>query len=233
MRSHENTIIRMQDRVKELIEDFGQYVDTFDQAKLFTGPSLYFHFKTMDLLHQHSSATLALKDDTFIESLYATLTAWGMHRMGPGNTKLVEFKELKDSFMKQSDRIQKVESFHIWKIEKQNIYQIIPLIWDIISNLQVGVGKTKIVAGSKALHHLLPDLVPPIDREYTIRFFLHNTTLSQGDEKAFRDIYPYFHEIAISCQDEISSRLGKGMNTSVTKVIDNAIVGYGLKHLKK
>lgn len=31
------------------------------------------------------------------------------------------------------------------------------------------------MAGSKTLHHLLPDLVPPIDREYTRPFFgLHN-----------------------------------------------------------
>jgi hypothetical protein len=28
------------------------------------------------------------------------------------------------------------------------------------------VARTQIVAGSKMLHHFLPDLIPPIDRQY-------------------------------------------------------------------
>ena len=56
---------------------------------------------------------------------------------------------------------------------------------------------------------------------------------TQGDERAFREMYPCFHRIALSRKDEIEQWIGVGMNTSLTKVIDNAIVGYGLKHLKK
>jgi hypothetical protein len=92
--------------------------------------------------------------------------------------------------------------------------------------------KKKIVAGSKALHHVLPELVPPIDREYTLRFFFHTTNLPHREELAFRTVYPCFWKIATSCRKEIECRLGRGMNTSITKVIDNAVVGYGLRHLK-
>jgi len=233
MGRHANTLRRMQNRVTRLVKGFGHYVDVFDQAELFTGPSLYFHFKTLDLLRHYASATQALEDDEFFESMYATLTAWGMHRMGSGGAKLVELPELKESFRQQAEQIRQVEDLHIWEIEKQDILKITRLLWDIIHGLRVGIGRTKIVAGSKALHHLLPDLVPPIDRQYTIRFFYHHTTLNQGDEKAFNEIYPYHYKIAVSCREEIRSRLGFGMNTSATKVIDNAIVGYGLEHLKK
>jgi hypothetical protein len=226
------TLQRMQGRVDELVEGFGHYVDVFDEKDPFTGPSLYFHFKTLNLLRRHASATQALEDCEFFESMYATLTAWGMHKMGPRGAKLVELPKLIGSFRQQADQIRWVESLCIWEIETQDVPEIARLLWDIISRLQVGVGKTKIVAGSKALHHVLPDLIPPIDREYTIRFFYNRTMLRRDGEREFTEIYPHFHRIGKSCQSEIQSRLGAGMNTSVTKVIDNAIVGYGLKHLK-
>jgi hypothetical protein len=105
-------------------------------------------------------------------------------------------------------------------------------VWAVISGLNIGCGLTKIVAGSKALHHVLPALVPPIDREYTIRFFFHHKSLSQGDKIAFREIYPRFHRIAVACRGQIQGRIGRGMNTSATKVIDNAIVGFVRSKLK-
>jgi hypothetical protein len=37
----------------------------------------------------------------------------------------------------------------------------------------------KIVGGSKALHHLLPELFPSIDRRYIILFFFQSNNLSQ------------------------------------------------------
>lgn len=233
MGRHPDTVRRMEERVGKLIEGFGGYVDEFDQAELFTGPSLYFHFKTLDLLHRHVSPAEAVKDDEFLQSIYATLTSWGMHRMGPGSTKLVEFTRLRSSFRQQAHQIQGLESLHIYEVEARNAGEVARLLWDVISQLRVGTGDTKIVVGSKALHHVLPNLVPPVDRQYTLRFFYNHAGLNQGDERAFCEIYPQFHRIATSCRDAIESRIGKGMNTSPTKVMDNAIVGYCLKHLRK
>ena len=231
MGKHAKTLERMRDRVNELVRDFEHYVDVFEKAELFTGPSLYFHDKTLALRRQMSAAQ-ALENDAFLESLYATLTAWGMHRMGKSMAKLVNFPELKASFLQQANQIQQVETWQIWDIEPRDVPQVAQVLWAIISHLRVGIGETKIVAGSKALHHLLPDLVPPIDRQYTVRFFYHHTTFNQGDERAFKEMYPHFHRIANSCRQEIETRLGGGMNTSATKVMDNAIVGYVLEHLK-
>ena len=85
----------------------------------------------------------------------------------------------------------------------------------------------------KALHHVLPDLVLPIDREHTIRFFFDNKNFIQGkDEVAFLEMFPYFHLMAVRCRDKIEMRIGRGMNTSPTKVLDNAIVGYVRTQLK-
>jgi hypothetical protein len=62
---------------------------------------------------------------------------------------------------------------------------------------QAGVKKrSQRARATRPLHYILPALVPPIDREYTIRFFLHNKTLFRGDKAAFLEIFPYFHRIA-------------------------------------
>jgi hypothetical protein len=44
------------------------------------------------------------------------------------------------------------------------------IAWDVIAHVKVSASQTQIVAGSKFLHHLLPDLVPPMDRQYTFTF---------------------------------------------------------------
>jgi hypothetical protein len=226
------TVERMRGRVDKLKQEFSECLDYFDKAQLFTGPSTYFHNKTLAIRKKYPSAYATLNDDDFFESLYATLTAWGMHRMGPGNAKLTELEEIKNSFRNQSDSIRKIESLNITELDSNYVNKITDSIWEIIAKLKVGIGETKIVANSKALHHLLPSLVPPIDREYTLRFFYNHTTLNQGDEKAFKEIFPFFHQIGIAKKKQIEDRIGKGMNTSESKVIDNAIVGFGRKYLK-
>ncbi len=235
----EDTIKRMKDRVEKLVKQFNEYVekfnDEFDRENLFTGPSVYFHSKALEIQRQHSTPRDVLKDNLFFDYLYATLTAWGLHRMGPGLTKLTKIEALKASFQSQEERIMKLQSFEIDKIPENEVNSVASKLWYIIDNLQVGVGDTKIVAGSKALHHLLPKLIPPIDGEYTLKFFYDNrgTALSQGDEIAFKEIYPYFCQIASVCAGEIEKHIGSGMNTSKTKVIDNAVVGFVLRELSK
>ena len=227
-----DTIRRIDDRVAELIEDFDGCCDVFDRANLFTGPSAYFHSKTLALLRLHQSAGDALLDTAFLELLYATLTAWGMHRMGPGGAKLVEFPVLVDSFRKLEQPIRKLSTLVLADLPTEDVKSVSEQVWGVISGLDVGCGLTKIVVGSKALHHVLPELVPPIDREYTLRFFFNHKTLNQGDSVAFAEIYPRMHRIAVVCRGKIQARIGRGMNTNATKVIDNAIVGFVRSKLK-
>ena len=82
------------------------------------------------------------------------------------------------------------------------------------------------MANSKALHHVLPDLVPPIDREYTFNFFYDRSTLSIDEGDAFQEMFCQLDEIARRNLSEIGSSVGRGWNTSHSKVVDNAIVGY-------
>jgi hypothetical protein len=78
------------------------------------------------------------------------------------------------------------------------------------------------VAGSNALHHVPPELVPPVGREYTLQFFYDHKMLQSGECQTFTEIFPKFHRILWSCKEEIRRRLRSAMNISSTKVMDNA-----------
>jgi hypothetical protein len=108
--------------------------------------------------------------------------------------------------------------------------------------LRLSESDATIVVNSKALHHLLPEFVPPIDRQYTIRFFTQEPEHWRDKRKKFRTIslpqgiglqFEWFHRACIGIkrladriepaliEDEL--RLHKVM---APKALDNAIVNY-------
>lgn len=218
------------DQVERLVSDFGGFVDAFDQNRQFSGPSLYFHVKALKALRSHLLAVEAMTDDDFFDDMYATLASWGLHRMGAGKAKLGEIDDLKSSFREQRRGIEQLQHLRIEEIAQEDMDDVTDCIWDVLQGLRVGIGQTLLVANSKALHHLLPDLVPPIDRNYTLMFFVGRPYIYRGrDGDYFRALFPLFREIAVRCRGDIRTRIRtpwEGMNTSVTKVIDNAILGF-------
>lgn len=152
--------------------------------------------------------------------------------MGRGYTKLVGIDEMRANLRQQAPLMRELAARRIGDVPPLEVNQVAERIWETMEGLRAGVGRTLLVANSKALHHILPSLVPPIDRQYTLRFFYSHMTISQGDRTAFMEMFPHSQTIAASQQTAIASRLGRGTHTSETKVIDNAIVGYVLRHLR-
>ncbi len=228
------TTERINERVDELIDQFDECVNFFNSTKKFTGPSLYFHLKTINM-HNNKRPIELVADDLFLDYVYATLASWGMHRMGESDTKLNEYYQFCKSINDEKNWIEKIQGYQIDLIQDDHTEFVINSIFQIISRLKIGIGETKVVVGSKTLHHILPNLVPPIDGEYTMRFFYGNrtTALNQGEDVFFSEIFPYFIKIAKMRQKNISQFIGTGMNTSKTKVVDNAIVGYCDLYLRK
>ncbi len=216
--------------LESLVGDFSRYVQRFNPNQQFGGPSVYFHRKTVETLSHHPTAVDALADDAFFEYLYATLASWGLHRMGRGKAKLGDLGELKASFREQASNIERVQQLRIDQLDPSSVPDVAEQAWAIMAGLRVGIGQTLLVANSKALHHLLPGLIPPIDRTYTLNFFVGRTYVYRGrDADYFRTLYPLFQEIAVRCSGAIHGFIAAppaGMNTSVTKVIDNAILGF-------
>jgi len=103
-------------------------------------------------------------------------------------------------------------------------------IWDIVRVLDIvrckgRPVKRKVVSGTKALHHLLPNLVFPMDNEYTATFFEWRD-FGVDSEQRFK--YAFRRVATIARAVAPQSYVGEGWNTSVAKVLDNAIVGFCL-----
>jgi hypothetical protein len=224
--------IRRQDRargnVEALVSDLATYVRRFESRNRFGGPSRYFHDRAIERRRQHDSVDTLLQDERFLEYVYAVLPAWGMHRMGEQAAKVGEFEDMVGSLRSALPLLRRLWPVEITRLQADRVSTTAHDVWAVIGSLRVSTSETRIVAGSKALHHVLPDLVPPIDRQYTFRFFTGQKAVTGGDERAFGEWFPYFVEIASRGRVPIEEALARQgfMATSVTKVIDNAIIGF-------
>jgi hypothetical protein len=85
----------------------------------------------------------------------------------------------------------------------------------LIENVQILDAKARIVAATKTLHHLLPDLVPPINREYTGDFFkLKPTNWQDRQRQTFLGVWNDLAEVAAATRP--SRVVSEGWNTSPT-----------------
>jgi hypothetical protein len=220
----------MTERGQDLAANFAHYLSEFERRSVFGGPSVHFHVRAIERRLTHDNVRSAIADDELLELIYAMLTSWGMHRMGPKGAKLVDFAPFRESIRRQAEILEELEPFVITDLD--DVDGVVDKTWRAISGARLSGSATQVVAGTKALHHLLPDLIPPVDREYTIRFFHENKMMNMGDEAAFKEVYPALAEIASRARDNLKVNDRSPMNTSPTKILDNAIIGYVWSKLK-
>jgi hypothetical protein len=219
---------RARSNVDALIDDFPGCVLRFERSNAFPGPSLYFHQRAIERRRVHASVNELMADQRFFEYVYAVLPAWGMHRMGKQAAKVGDFGAMVHSFRAQASAIGDLWDLHICTLPEDGGDAVAEQVWAVLGSLKVSTSATRIVAGSKALHHALPELVPPIDRQYTFQFFTGQKAVNSGDEQAFLEWFPYLAEIGRRAADDIQEALDRRgfMATSAAKVVDNAIVGF-------
>jgi hypothetical protein len=218
---------RRAERVEELIGSFGAWVSALEASEAFPGPSLYFHLRAIERRGQHPTAASMLEDTQLLEYAYAVLPAWGMHRMGAQAAKVNDFATIVTSLRQRAPALQQLWPLRITTLTPEEATEVAATAWEIIAGIKVSTSQTQIVAGSKMLHHLLPDLIPPIDRQYTFRFFTGQKMVA-SDRAAFLDWFPLLAVIGARCREPILDAINRGgfMATGEAKVIDNAIIGY-------
>jgi len=198
-------------------------------AKVFTGPSIHFHHRTVQRLAELGSVQSAVRDDQFVNYLYATVACWGMHRMGPKGAKMLEFGVFQKSLVRNAETIQALSTLSIQQLSEREIDGIVDDLWKLLkgdTGINVSATNFPLVAGSKVLHHLIPNLMPPIDRTYTASFFVWKNRMQNEPKEMFRDTFPRLVHLAQKIELPAKKHLGSGFNTSLTKALDNAIVGF-------
>jgi hypothetical protein len=215
------------ERIQELIADFAGCIAAFEASQAFPGPSLYFHLRAIERRRAHQTVSSLLDDTRFLEYVYAVLPAWGMHRMGRQPAKVGDFTPIVTALGERVAALEQLWPLRITTLSAQAAADVAATAWDVIAHTKVSTSRTQIVAGSKFLHHLLPDLIPPIDRQYTFSFFTGQKMVA-NDQSAFLDWFPKLADIGARCRGPIDNAIRRGgfMATGEAKVIDNAIMGF-------
>lgn len=212
----------VQYRVDLLKSNFDNYLAGFSNNVPFTRYGQWeFHRATILRRRELGSVLLALYDEKFLNLLYKTLQAWGIGRRG---SHLVDRTGFDKALQSHANILTRYENMSI-EDPRLDVLNVGTALANLTSNLGIVENISRIVPGTKALHHLLPDLVPPLDRQWSGWFFNWKPTDPQSaHERTFMDAFTKFVNIshAVSPSQFIDNR----WNTSMTKVLDNAMIGF-------
>jgi hypothetical protein len=211
----------------------------YEEFRSFGGPSVYFHERCLE----------AAKDEFLsvrhVEMLYATLASWGMHRMGDPDatkTKLTDWDQFHDSVMAQRTNLEPFRGFRMLGLSEREYSEAVVALKSHYGAFKLSVSAATVVVNSKALFHIFPEFIPPIDRQYTVRFFeqpperwrdskgkfrmVNLPSDFEGQFDLFRKVCVGIKRLADQIEPEIleSERLAHGV--TAPKALDNAIVNY-------
>ena len=180
-----------------------------------TGPDFYFYKKSIELRRKSQNIEHFINNDQNIEILYATLVSWDMNSRG---AKMKYFDDFKKNILSCAPEFQQLE-----EIERSNqidIYRLLRLLNTTYNKLDLMKTNSKLVSNSKLLHFLFPTICMPMDRNNTLMYFYNNTSES---ENKYLEIIQFSHEL-IKNNQNFSALVDSGWNTSIPKMIDNAIL---------
>jgi len=239
MKLRQTTHNRLVQRVDDLAASFETYHRSFLDSEVFSGPSAHFHLRTLSRLCSHHTFDSLVDDDQYFELLYATLTSWGLHRMGPGNAKLTDFDKFTASCRVLLKQVAGLFGRSILTLTDREAADVADVVGQAIER-QTGItaSRSPLVANSKAVHHFLPDLVPPIDRAYTLRFFFQRSDPPGDTAETFELIFKGFVQIARANVPYIRDAVVRGTDASGprawdsghAKVLDNALMSWVRLH---
>jgi hypothetical protein len=144
---------------------------------------------------------------------------------GKRGSRLVPLPAFQQAIRARAQQIITLDTLHL-DAESFHATAVIGQLRDLIHSLDIVDNKVKLVAATKALHHLVPDLVVPMDRGYTGTFFgfldakfqYGWADLLEAGVRAFR---------AVMRAVEPAQYVGKHpWHTCATKVVDNAVAGF-------
>jgi hypothetical protein len=208
-------------RLTQLVSHFADYARAFDERPAFTEKQLKSHVQTLHLRAVLLSAECAARDRHFALSLRTTLRLW---KIGVRRSILIPPEDFVEACARVAPRLRCLEQEDIADLEL-NVDVVAAAVWDLIEALGIVENGNPVVAGTKALHHLLPELVVPIDGKYTRAFFdWKNHEFQNHPRECFSFAFTKFASIASLVNPR--QYVGSGWRTSGTKIIDNAAVAF-------
>ncbi len=222
------TTLELRARIDGLIRDFDPCVVNYDEHPPFTRLVQYeLHRRTIDSRRRLGTVASAVHDRPFTRDLRDTLAAWGLNQRA---SHLLEQPDFNRSLRAHVSDMAALEHRQLEQVPGDQVEAVAAQVYDLISAMDVVMSAARVVAGTKALHHLLPDLVPPMDRAWTGSFLGWAPLDPQNQQRPiFMEAFAVFAEVARATKP---SRLigGERWRTSPTKVLDNAVIGFCRLH---
>lgn len=212
------------EQLAAVLDNAHQAHQTYYASEVFGGPSLYFHLRA---LKDGRSGDL----DKFAESSYGMLTAWGMHRMGRGGAKMTDFERYRRSLGRAWQLVRGLRAAEPDTLQErdwEDLQQAFLMIEAMRSSFSL-------VANSKVLAHALPELIPPVDRQYTISFLNGGKVPKDiaGEWNLLRSFlegffYPALRDRHFTQAQRTWSTSAEPFvwDTSGLKIVDNLLVGH-------
>jgi hypothetical protein len=220
----------LEERLQELSASFLEYVDVFIQHSPFSESQLRAHLKALEARGAFPSAAEAVKSSDFADAVRDVLQLWVGTR---GGIEVVPVNAFRSELGKLATNLAGLEQLQIDDVVLDG-RKVALRLWDLINSMCLVTKKgkpvtNKLVSGSKALHHVLPKLVIPIDREYTQTFFgWHNSEFQYNPRDCFNLIFLSLADLAK--QIKPARLVGEGWMSNPPKILDNAMIGYCVKH---
>lgn len=158
--------------------------------------------------------------------VYNVLKLWNMNSRA---ARLKDFSEFRNSLFQNKKEIFELNNLKLVNLTEHEFQNIIKKIEYLYDNLTLTKANCKTVTFSKALHFILPELIVPIDRKFTQAFFkLSNPEFQYGGFEVFRYFFTNFWNF--TKKYNLIVLRDSNWNTFETKIMDNIIIGYHLKH---
>jgi hypothetical protein len=215
----------------DLDREFEESIAGLTERHPFTGPSVHFYERTVRMVREAASLRDLANSEKFSDYVYATLTAWGMHRMGERvATKLTEFPIFQATLRSFLNEVDDLRGTSVCRLTKQETETLTQRLAKLIEKPGITAGHAPLVANAKTLHFILPDLVPPIDRTYTSRFFYGRMQPPGSAAEVFTHVFTSLAPLAKRHEAAIRKAIGTYICLGHAKALDNAIVGFVLTH---
>jgi hypothetical protein len=226
------TLQRFEERTTLLEQNVLGWLENLQNVPIqWEGPSLYFHKVLVNSANEIPNLVARAANPFFAERLYACLASWGMHRFDNPNARLVDYQAFCEQIDNLARQLAPFTNLRLHELDLRDFQAVSDAIGQLIDQTHVVVAGWPLVANTKLIHHILPHLVPPIDRKYTLKYFINRTDdSSNAPSYSFEKVFRSFWRVAVANAQALSEMcvdtwvLPNAWNTTIPKIIDNALV---------
>ena len=213
-------------------QEFLNYVDIYNSNYRVHSDSKDNYLNLMKMYAEAEDYHTLLRNSNYISLAYQTLKDWNMDQRG---AKLVGLSAFRNSILSYLESLARLKEYRLELLNTSELEKVLLELKSLFVNLKVMQTQARIVGVSKTLHFLLPNLVMPIDRENILSFLYLGSKYSANPLREFG----YFNEIFEGYR-ELCRKLGLSekdvdgveWNSSIPKMIDNALIGFLSELLK-